>query len=285
MEIIFSIIALVVLVSLYDFFAARRWQQVTSVQRNNLVFEHRNKEYGAYVIRRDYDKRMLIIMASLTLAIGMSYGAYLIVKAMPAEEEKEIPMDLSQFTVAAPPIEEVEPPPIEEEIPPMEKTIEFLPPVVTDDVVTDPPPTVDQLNDVASSTVTNDVDEPNFSPPVVAKNPPPVEVKEEEVHLDVEEPAEYPGGRAAMMKYLSENMKYPETAIQAGLEGKCYLRFIVGTDGKITDVRVSRGVPDCPECDNEAKRVVRSMPKWKPGKIGGKGVRSYFDLPVNFKLN
>lgn len=285
MGIIFSIVLLVALVSLYDYFAARRWQQVTSAQRNELVFEHRNKAYGAYVIRRDYDKRMIIILASVILGLGLIYGTYLIIKAIPEEVIEEPPVDMSQFSVAAPPVEEVEPPPVEEEIPPMEQTIAFLPPIVTDDVVDNPIPPQDAMVDIKASTLTNEDENNSFEPPPVDNKPPPVEKKEDDVYLDVEESAEYPGGRTAMMKFLSENMKYPETAIEAGIEGKCYLRFIVGTDGKITDVKVTRPVPDCSECDAEAKRVVRLMPRWKPGKIGGKGVRSYFDLPVNFKLN
>lgn len=285
MGIIFSIVLLVALVSLYDFFAARRWQQVTSANRNELVFEHRNKAYGAYVIRRDYDKRMIIILSSVILGLGLIYGTYMIIKAIPEEVIEEPPVDMSQFSVAAPPVEEVEPPPVEEEIPPMEQTIAFLPPIVTDDVVDNQIPPQDAMVDVNASTVTNEEDNNSFAPPPTDNTPPPVEKKEEEVYLDVEESAEYPGGRGAMMKFLADNMKYPETAIEAGIEGKCYLRFIVGTDGKITDVKVTRPVPDCPECDAEAKRVVRLMPRWKPGKNGGKGVRSYFDLPVNFKLN
>jgi protein TonB len=286
MEIIFSVVLLVALVSLYDYFAARRWQQVTSAQRNELVFEHRNKAYGAYVIRRDYDKRMIIILSSVILGIGLIYGTYMIIKAIPEEVVEEPPVDMSQFSVAAPPVEEVEPPPVEEEIPPMEQTIAFLPPIVTDDVVENQIPPQDAMVDVNASTTTNDEENNSFAPPPVDNGtPPPVETKPEEVYLDVEESAEFPGGRAAMMKYLAETIKYPEVAIENNIEGKCYLRFIVGTDGKITDVKVTRPVPDCPECDAEAKRVVKGMPRWKPGKIGGKGVRSYFDLPVNFKLN
>jgi protein TonB len=62
------------------------------------------------------------------------------------------------------------------------------------------------------------------------------------------------------------------------------LKFIVGSDGKIEEVNVIRGIPGCPECDKEASRVIRTMPKWKPGKIKGKAVRSYFNLPITFEL-
>ena len=87
-----------------------------------------------------------------------------------------------------------------------------------------------------------------------------------------------------MMKYLSKNIQYPEIGIQTGAQGKVTLRFVVGKDGSIENVTVARGVPGCPECDKEAIRVVKSMPKWKPAKNDGKVVKSYFNLPVTFKL-
>lgn len=281
---IISIVVLVALISLYDYFSARRWQQVTSVQRNDLVFEHRNKAYGAYVIRRDYDKRLIIIIAGLILAIGAAYAAYAIVKSIP-EDVVEVPKNNDAFAVAAPPVEDVPPPPPPPEVPPMERTVAFVPPVVTDQDVQDVPPVLDADKDKGSSQSQQGSDIPNFDlPPVVSGTPPIPDPPKEVIYEDVEEPAEFVGGKAAMMKFLRDNMKYPETAIEQGIGGKCWLRFIVGSDGHITDVRVTRGVPDCPECDNEAKRVVRAMPKWKPGKIDGKGVKSYFDLPVNFTL-
>ena len=88
-----------------------------------------------------------------------------------------------------------------------------------------------------------------------------------------------------MKRYLAENIKYPQTAVEMGLEGKCYLQFVVSENGYISNVRVKKGVTDCPECDQEAIRVVKSMPKWTPGKVNGKAVNSTFSLPVSFKLN
>jgi protein TonB len=100
----------------------------------------------------------------------------------------------------------------------------------------------------------------------------------------VDEIAEFPGGKAEMIAYLATNIKYPENALKLGLQGKCYLRFIVSENGYISNVKVMRGVPDCPECDKEAIRVVKSMPNWIPGKLNGKAVNSVFNLPVAFKL-
>lgn len=118
-----------------------------------------------------------------------------------------------------------------------------------------------------------------FSPPEM------VTMAEEHIYLDVDEMAIFPGGREELDKYLAKNLRYPENAIKNEIEGKCYLRFVVEKNGQISDIKVERGVPNCPECDQEAKRLVRSFPNWIPAKVNGEAVRSYFDLPVVFRLD
>jgi protein TonB len=113
---------------------------------------------------------------------------------------------------------------------------------------------------------------------------PPQEENEYSIHMFVEETAEYPGGMEAMKAFIEANLKIPEVAIRNKIEGKCYVQFVVSAQGNISNVKVVRGVPDCVECDKEAIRVVRAMPKWKPGKIEGKPVNSTFNLPVKFNL-
>ena len=109
-------------------------------------------------------------------------------------------------------------------------------------------------------------------------------MKQDVVYEIVDEPAEYPGGREAMSEYLRKNLIYPTIAKENEIQGKCYVRFVVNTDGSISDVRVLRGVTDCPECDKEATRAVKNMPNWKPGRMNGKDVKSVFTLPISFKL-
>lgn len=118
-----------------------------------------------------------------------------------------------------------------------------------------------------------------FSPPEM------VTMAEEHIYLDVDEMALFPGGREELDKYLAKNLKYPENAIKNEIEGKYYLRFVVEKNGEITNVKITRSVQHCPECDNEAKRVVRSFPKFKPAKLNGAVVRSYYVVPVIFKLD
>lgn len=159
--------------------------------------------------------------------------------------------------------------------PPPPPAIRFIPPVVTDEY-DEKPPLQDEYNE-SYKTVEYDAD---YTVSPEPERPP---VQEGPLEF-VEEPAEYPGGMAALRKYLIDNLVYPQIAKEAGLQGKCYLKFVVSKTGDVSEVRVLRGVPDCRECDQEAVRLVKAMPKWKPGKQNGKAVDSYFNLPVSFKL-
>jgi protein TonB len=116
--------------------------------------------------------------------------------------------------------------------------------------------------------------------------PPPPQPKEEavteEIFVVVEEQPEYPGGNAAMMQFLSDNIRYPVIAQENGIQGRVICNFVVERDGSITDVQVVRGVD--PSLDREAVRVIQQMPRWKPGKQRGQAVRVRFTLPVVFRL-
>lgn len=116
-------------------------------------------------------------------------------------------------------------------------------------------------------------------------NPPALDEKpgnEVEVYTVVEEMPEFPGGQAALMVYLQKNITYPAGARELGIQGKVFLSFVVDATGKVKDVKVVRGVD--PSLDQEALRVVKAMPLWKPGKQSGRPVATMFNLPVNFKL-
>jgi len=115
----------------------------------------------------------------------------------------------------------------------------------------------------------------------------PVEIKEEEeednvVFVIVENKPEFPGGDQALMKYIAENIKYPVIAQENGIQGRVICQFVVNKDGSIVDINVVRSVD--PSLDKEAIRVIKSMPKWKPGKQRGKAVRVKFTLPIVFRL-
>lgn len=108
------------------------------------------------------------------------------------------------------------------------------------------------------------------------------EVEDAQVFMVVEQMPSFPGGDAALMKYLGDNVKYPAIAQEHGIQGRVYVSFVVSKDGTIRDVTVGRSVD--PALDNEAIRVVKTMPKWTPGKQRGKAVNVKYMLPVNFVL-
>ncbi|WP_462318924.1 energy transducer TonB, partial [Marinilabilia sp.] len=108
------------------------------------------------------------------------------------------------------------------------------------------------------------------------------EVEESPVFFIVEDMPEFPGGDAALHKYLATSVEYPVIAQENGIQGRVYVKFVINTDGSVTDVQIARGVD--PSLDKEALRVVRDMPKWKPGKQRGKAVRVSYTVPINFVL-
>jgi periplasmic protein TonB len=105
----------------------------------------------------------------------------------------------------------------------------------------------------------------------------------DEIFTIVEKQPAYPGGMGAFYKYVQKKMKYPSQARRMGIEGKVFVQFVVGKDGAITDVKVIRGVGA--GCDEEAIRVIKSSPKWAPGKQRGKAVKVRMVLPITFKLS
>ncbi|HWY10932.1 MAG TPA: energy transducer TonB [Bacteroidia bacterium] len=97
-----------------------------------------------------------------------------------------------------------------------------------------------------------------------------------------DESPEYPGGAIEMMKFIKANTKYPQSAASSNITGKCAVKFMVNPDGSISDVTVLEGIKNCPDCDTEAIRVVKSMPKWKPGRLAGKSVALFYNVSVHF---
>lgn len=118
-----------------------------------------------------------------------------------------------------------------------------------------------------------------YVPIVVEKE---AEIVEEVIFTVVEENPGFPGGEEERMRYLQQNLKYPQMARESGIQGTVYVTFVVEKDGSITDVRILRGIGG--GCDEEAARVVKTMPRWNPGKQRGQAVRVQFNLPIRFVL-
>jgi periplasmic protein TonB len=143
--------------------------------------------------------------------------------------------------------------------------------------------------DIGTTTVKGDTNATAFRAPEAPPPPPPPPVekepekpKDDQIFTIVEQQPEFPDGASAMFKWLGQNIKYPAIARENGIEGTVYVGFVVNTDGSIVDVTVKRGIGG--GCNDEATRVVQSMPRWKPGKQQGRAVRVAYTLPIKFKL-
>ncbi len=259
---------------------------------DEIVFEGRNKTYGAYDLRLIYPNhinRALIIAAILFVLFLV--GPMIYSKVMPEGDEDEMQVvELADLPPPPPTDPETPPPPELPPPPPVVETIKFVPPEPKPDeqVQEEEVPDQTELEDKQISTVTQEGD-PNANPDEVIVEDGPreetkvVEVqKEEEFFLVVEQSAEFPGGAGALNKFLRKNLKYPKTASENGIEGKVILQLSIeknGTIGKV-DVLKSLGYG----CDEEAVRVVKSMPTWKPAKQAGNAVRQKYTQVITFKL-
>lgn len=278
---------------------------LTSREWNDIIFAEKNKEFGAYQIRKKSDKRhnmaMLYMLMGLVvvfcLILGLNkYSAYRAEKAALELQEQREKMMAAQIAQEEE-VEELEEPE-EQKFEQPEVTVpeEVLATVqVTQIAIVDADQVKNEVMDMdtqkedntARGVVTqegsDDADKfKAVQEQVVVKEPEPEVKKEEEIFVAVEQQAEFPGGQGALMKWLSQNVRYPETAQQNDVQGRVIVKFVVEKDGSIGTATILKGVDK--DLDREALRVVKKMPKWQPGKNNGVAVRSYFNLPVVFKL-
>ncbi len=259
------------------------WNDATQDERNDIVFEGRNQNYGAYEMRRRYNKRVTFILGGMLAFSVALFGLKAIIDNKPKEEEA---LDMSNIVVdltPPPPAEELPPPPPPPPPPPLVEMVKFVPPVIKDDAVEEEPQKLQEdVKDTNVGEKDQEGDKDIVAPPT--ENTGPAEPAQPEIFTIVEEAAEFPGGIAEMQKFIQKNLQYPSMAREAGLSGKCFLKFVVSESGSISNVEVLKGVPGCQDCDKEAIRVVKSMPAWKAAKMTGKSVKCYFNLPISFKI-
>ena len=285
LAVVWVIVGLVSTYSLFSYFSAKGWL-VTSHVRNDLVFEHRNKAYGAYALRKNYNKRLTLIMGSMVLAFVLGAFTMFIIRNLPKQEVEAPKGSDKTWTVQPPPKDLPPPPPTTPPPPPLEKMTAFIPPVIEDDPVTDPVPTQDQLEDTKAGDKTQDGSDENFDPPQPTDDTPKqIDTKPEPIETFVEEEADFPGGFAEMAKFINENIDYPQEAIDLGIKGRVTVRFVVEKDVRISNVSIATPLPGCKACDKAAQKVVEKMPSWKAGKNGGRAVRTWVTLPVKFEVN
>jgi periplasmic protein TonB len=249
---------------------------------DDIVFANRNKSYGAYALRTQYPNIVTRALLIGVGAMGLALIGPTLIDFLKPEEVQETAVEVDLMKLPPPPIDPNEPPPPPP--PPVElpkvNTVKFLPPEVKpDEEVPEetPPPAVEELKEAVAAEKTQEGD-PNAEE-VIVEAPAP---KEEEIFTVVEQNPEFVGGTAAMYAWLGKNIKYPAAAQRANISGKVFVSFTVNTDGSITDAQVLKGLGF--GTDEEAIRVVKSMPKWKPGKQSGRAVRVKYNLPISFQL-
>ena len=267
---------------------------------SDLMFENRNKEYGAYVLRRQTTARNIksIITVLILFAIVMVYmvakNAYddyqkahmaqTQVTELTAlqEQKKEAKVERKEI---------IKQEKVEQVVEKVKSSIKFTAPVIKKDDEVRPEDEMKSQDEIMNSKVAvgfaNVIGNDESGEVLKAKEMivnEPVKPKEEEnkVFEVVEQMPSFPGGMAALMAYLQKSIKYPPVAEENGIQGRVVCTFVVERDGSVTDVRVAKSVD--PSLDKEAVRVVSAMPKWIPGKQNGQSVRVKYTLPVTFRL-
>ena len=263
----------------------------------DLVFEGKNQAYGAYQLRKDTGKRN--VMALLVMfAIGVAIAAIVAIKgvvenAMKSDVAIEADVELAKLAEKKEAkVEKKEEPKVDKiEVERVKSSVKFVPPVIKKDDEVKPEDELksqEELNQTNTAIGAFDVKgndeaagEVLKAKEVIAQPEPPKE-EETKVFDVVEQMPSFPGGQSALLQYLSSNIKYPVVAEENGVQGRVIVTFVVERDGSITDVRVIKSVD--PSLDKEAVRVVKSMPKWIPGKQNGSAVRVKYTVPVTFRL-
>ena len=264
----------------------------------DLVFEGRNQAYGAYKLRKGTSKRniwslIIVAVAAVLLFLGLQLQkmaeANKTVENTQAVELAKLQDKKKEAKVEKKEVVKQEPEKVVEQV---KSSVKFTAPVIKqdsevkeeDEIKLDEVQKSDKAvgsfnvegNDEVGGAVLKAKED------IAAPEPPKHVVEETKIFTVVEQMPMFPGGDGALMGYLSQNIHYPTIAAENGVQGRVVVGFVVERDGSITDVNILRGVD--PSLDKEAMRVVRSMPKWTPGKQNGSAVRVKYQVPVSFRL-
>jgi periplasmic protein TonB len=241
---------------------------------DEIIFRDRNKTYGAYVLRKGYRST-----ATLSLFFGtVLFVGLVTVFSFTTDEGIANTRSAGDLIIIVDPYkpEIVEPVEIKRPEEQVRAMIRNFAPVVSVDPLTEVDmPTSEELSHI-------DLNRPVVDIQYIDEVNDPVVPVEPEVRVFVEEPPQFPGGESALLRYVAENLRYPEIAAGNGIQGRVYIKFVVNSDGSVDRVEVIKGVD--PALDSEAKRVIGLLPKFSPGKQNGVPVPVYFTIPVLFEL-
>ena len=264
----------------------------------DLVFEGRNQAYGAYKLRKGTAKRNVWALLIVGLAAALLYLGLQLQKMAEANKKVEntqaveiakLNTEKKEAKVEKKEIIKQEPEKVVEQV---KSSVKFTAPIIKKDseVKEEDEIKLDEVqkSDKAVGAFTVEGNDEvggavlKAKEDIAAPEPPKHVVEETKIFTVVEQMPMYPGGDGALMGYLRDNIHYPTVAAENGVQGRVVVGFVVERDGSITDVKILRGVD--PSLDREAMRVVKSMPKWTPGKQNGSAVRVKYQVPVSFRL-
>ncbi len=271
---------------------------LTSNEWVDMVFEGRNQAYGAYKLRKNTSRRNILAIIIMLIAAAIIATILGINTIIENQRKRAAITQVTEVSALNQPKKEakvqqkkiqVEPEKVVERV---KSSIKFVAPVIKKDNEVKPEEelkTQDEIlnskTDIGSFTVQGNDDKNGEilkAKETIAQPEPPKHEEENAVFDIVEQMPLFPGGNAALMKYLNDNIRYPVVAQENGVQGRVVVSFVVEKNGSITDVKVVRSVD--PSLDKEAARVVSGMPNWTPGKQNGSNVRVKYNVPVTFRL-
>jgi periplasmic protein TonB len=270
-----------------NFLTPKNWDNVTDNGRNKLVFQNRNHDYGAYTIRRDYNHHLFL---ALFISTGIFLSAFIIPKLLFSNSTSEIVIPTIDPIVTiidiTPPtaiIEELTPPAVIEKPKVEIATQDNTTPVVVDNKVDNTLSTNDKIINPGKTNTTGVIgdpviDKPFIETPIVKVEPPPT------IMLAPEVMPVFPGGEAALFRYLQNNINYPYSAKENGIKGTVIVGFVIDVTGKPVMLSILKGIRGGKDLEVEAMRVIAGMPNWSIGKQNDKPVPVQFSLPVRFDL-
>ena len=274
---------------------------LSSKEWRDIVFEGKNKEYGAYEIRKQsngrHNKAMIVVVVIIALVFALAFLVNTVIQSVEARPEDQTEQAMVEMVTEAPEeeAEEEEPQRIEEQKPEVIKeellnTVKMTEvAIVEDNQVDEEIKSQDEIqqDDRAVGQVNEDrgVDDiinaqEHKEVVVVEEKTAPVE--DNQVFTVVEQQPQFPGGEAALLKYVAEHIRYPAVAQENNIQGKVVVQFVVTKTGAVGEVKVVRSKD--PYLDKEAVRVVKSLPNFVPGKMNGHAVNVWYTLPITFRL-
>jgi periplasmic protein TonB len=261
----------------------------------DILFEGRNKEYGAYELRKTYNKRLVKAIVGTAIVILLLFIGYFVSNMNLGSSKKALVVDDVQLEdIKEEKKNEPPPPPPPKIEPPKVEMAKFTPPKIVPDKEVKPeekPPEQEKLEDTKIGTVNQEgiKDEGITAPPVsdagkgVVEAPKKDDEDYDKTFTKVEIESDFPGGASAWLRYLNKNLRYPDDAVNNEIQGTIVVQFIVDKEGNVSDVQAISG-PDNGGLREEAVRVIKKSGKWTPAVQNGRNVKSYKKQPIVFKL-